>query len=90
MTGSDARGCMVILMGELANVTMSLTREDDTVVAMATHRLPHALTCYHQVVAYDIESSGTVGTMTVPGILPRQINKREKCLPTKGTNLQGE
>lgn len=91
MTGSDARGCMVILMGELSNATMSLTRKDDSVVAVAIHTLPHSLTCYHQVVAFDIESNGKVGTVTVPGILHRQVDQREKCnLPTKETPLQGE
>ena len=77
-------------MGELANATMSLTREDDSVVAVAIHTLPHSLTCYHQVIAFDIESDGTVGTVTVPGVLQRQVNQREKCLPTKETHLQGE
>ena len=90
MTGSDARGCMVILMGEVVNATMSLTRQDDSVVAVAKRTLPHSLNCYHQVVAFDIESNGTVGTVMVPGVLLRQVSQREKCLPKKETPLQGE
>lgn len=75
ITGSDAEGCMVMLVGEFGNSTVTLTRSNNSQVFNATH----PLSCYHEVLAYDIESDGSTGTLAVPGLLVRNSSRTESC-----------
>ena len=66
ITGSDAQGCMVVLIGESGNTTVNLTRDDSSLCAMEA--LPLTMMFSH-IFGFDIESDGSVGTLPVPGIL---------------------
>jgi hypothetical protein len=72
-TGSDALGCMVILIGQFSNHTMKLMkRSADNNITEHTEELKleaNSLSCYDRIVAFDIESDGSVGTLPVPGHL---------------------
>ena len=76
LAGSDALGCMVILIGQLSNHTMKLMKRsaDSNIITEHTEELKLkdnslSLSCYNRIVAFDIESDGTVGTLPVPGYL---------------------
>ena len=61
--GSDAQGCLVILVGELDNVTVNLTRSSKAV----TVEVANPPSSYFKVVAFDVECDGSVATLSVPG-----------------------
>ena len=69
VSGSDAQGCMVILVGELGNITLNLTREGISTTLMINQALP--LSCYRDIIAFDIESDKSVGTLAVSGAIVR-------------------
>ena len=69
LTGSIAKGCMVVLVSELnQTLTVKLTRNDQLCVSdtkVATLQLSE----YSKVLGYDIESDERVGTLAVPGVI---------------------
>ena len=85
ISGSDAKGCMVVLIGQFDNHTMKLIRRSvDTLHTKKLELKYRTLSCYHSVVAYDIESDGLIGTLAVPGHLETSTDKQ--CL-SKGHSL---
>ena len=88
--GTDALGCMVILVGEVTNTTVIVNRDDTTGVGVASTELPLPLDCYHDVMAFDIEADGSNGTLAITGTLERETDSRVKCVPTKDIPLKGE
>ena len=64
--GSDAQGCMVVLVGESDNTTVNLTRPGTLLTACMIQHLPITTTIIN-VFGYDIEFDGSVGTQQVPG-----------------------
>lgn len=91
MTGSEAKGCMVVLLGESENTTVTLMRNISDTEKMIVHRLAYPLSCYDRVLAYDIESDGSTGTLAVP-VMMHVLNHlpAEQCSPPEETSLQGE
>ena len=75
ITGSNAQGCMVVLVGELRNTTANLTRNNPCV----TLTVNTTQNCYDSVFGFDIESDGSVGTLVVPGVIIR--NENITCAP---------
>ena len=71
--GSNAHGCMVILVGELGNITVNLTRENLYTLTTLTINKMLPLSCYHKIIAFDIESDKSVGTLAVSGSLVGSI-----------------
>ena len=68
MTGSIAQGCMVVLIGKFDNITVNLKRGTNIEAVIDT---TYPTSCYNKVIAFDIESAGSVGRLAVPGkILP--------------------
>ena len=61
--GSKAEGCMEVLVGELDNTTVSLTRVDTVAVEFINVTCPP--TNYVQVIGYDIESDKSIGPLAV-------------------------
>ena len=68
ITGSDATGCMVVLTGFIP-YHINLTRNPTTNLTISTVTLERPPSCYTGVEAFDIESDGSVGSLTVPGQL---------------------
>ena len=75
IAGSDARGCMVVLVGEFDNLTSILDRNEDS--KFLTSTIPHS--CYHEVFAFDIESDGMSGTLAIPGVLVKNFSFQTPC-----------
>ena len=63
MIGSDAQGCLVMLVGQHGNFTDMLTRDNSTKHVNVKH--PHS--CYQTILAFDIESNGSVASTAVFG-----------------------
>ena len=63
--GSDAQGCLVILVGELDNFTLNLTRSSK--VTIETVIVTNPPSSYSKVLAFDVECDGSIGILAVPG-----------------------
>ena len=87
--GSDALGCMVVLVGKFGNVTASLFRESrrDVVVSV-----PSSASCYDNVIAFDIEQDGFVTLLPIPGVLIRScgVGPQCHCRPVEITQQTGQ
>ena len=82
--GSDAQGCMVLLIGQFDNHTMTLIRRRADMLHSEQLELKYrTLSCYHSVVVYDVESDGSIGTLAVPGHLETSTSTNRQCLSTK-------
>ena len=80
IAGSDATGCMVVLIGFVA-YHVNLTRNVNTCTnsAITTITLEHPASSYTGVEAFDIESDGSVGSLAVPGQLGGRLET--PCAP---------
>ena len=78
ITGSDAQGCVVVLVGEFSNSTVNLTRDGTCTVKTLTLNIT-----LHEVFGLDIEYDGSIGTLPVPGVVTR--NTASLCVPSKVT-----
>ena len=92
MPGSNAQGCMLILFGEFDNTTVNLTRDSDgSSEAVTHHDLAYPLSCYHQALGFDIEADGSLGSLSVPVTLMREVTTSPvKCSPNEEAPLQSE
>ena len=72
ITGSNAQGCLVVLVGEFDNVTANLS--------ILKQNISYSLSCYHVIYAFDIESDGSVGTLAVPGVIVLRNSETSSCL----------
>ena len=79
ITGSNAQGCMVVLVGEFDNITANLSNLEEKSSKVLT--ISHPLSCYREIFAFDIESDGSVGTLAVPGV----FNSTTSCVSTTST-----
>ena len=84
LIGSNARGCMVVLMSLYGKESQILTRNLTTNLAMSTIILNYVQSCYHGVEAFDVESDDTIGSLPVPGMLFRNVSKPCTALPSTG------
>ena len=65
--GSEAQGCMVILVGELYNTTFNLERSDTVATQYINVTCPSIN--YVQVIGHDVESDHSIGSLAVHGKL---------------------
>lgn len=66
--GSNAQGCMVVMVGESGNTTKKLMRTTYTAVTCLTNLQSKN---YEHVVALDIESDGSIGAVVIPGYVEK-------------------
>ena len=87
INGSNAQGCMVKLIDEFGNVTMTgnLTRESGT-CAIGILNVTHSSSDVSEVFGYDIESDGSVGLLAVPGVISR--NDNETCMTSSDHEVE--
>ena len=89
MLGTKAQGCMVVLMGKFDNTTVNLTRKGESREAVSLHKLRYPLSCYDEAFAWDIESDGSVGALSVPvTLLINNVSSQNTCLPYKEASSQ--
>ena len=80
--GSDAQGCMIILVGEYNNVSVTLLMN---LTNSEIINVTNSVSCYKRVVAFDVEYDGQVGTLAVPGKLAGNVNTTTRCVLRAGT-----
>ena len=70
ITGSDAQGCMVVLVGDF-NETLNLTRRENASDVSETYMFnsQYTISCFKTVLAYDIERDGSIGSLAIYGEL---------------------
>ena len=76
VTGSDASGCLVVLhlVGEAENTTIKLTRKGMHMYVMKVLNLTKSSARISEILGYDIESNGSIGTLPVTGELSWNVN----------------
>lgn len=93
ITGSDAQGCMIVLVSNFENITVNLTKSSPcTVVEL---NVTQKIFEFTEVFGYDIESNGSVGSLPIYGILSTNNNiptvactATESELPTSKLAIQ--
>ena len=80
INGSDAQGCMVVVVSQFGNVSRNLTRNSTHVTGIIN--VTHPFSCFNKVVGFDIESDRSVGTLAVPGVLVMNISTAGPCMPS--------
>ena len=80
INGSDAQGCMVVVVGQFGNTTRNLTRNSTHVHVTGIINITHPLSCFSEVFGFDIELDGSVGTLAVPGVLLMNISTADPCM----------
>ena len=78
LTGSIAQGCMVVLKSEFDSITINLTRNSWCAADTLEVTLP--LSNYSEVLGYDIESDGSIGTLAVHGIILKNGGSTAPCM----------
>ena len=70
VNGSDAQGCMVVISSNLTHITSQFTElilKEDHSTAWSVANLAYPLSCYHQVLAFDIEATGNISNLAIEG-----------------------
>ena len=80
ISGSEAHGCLVVVLGVHDNITVEVERDSSLILNIST-----PLSCYRDVLAFDIERDGSIGTQAVPGSVMGKLDS-EKCSTRQGTN----
>ena len=77
IAGSDAQGCVVVLVSEYENVTLNLTRSNGcSVKTLSGEGLK-----FTGVFGFDIEADGSVGTLPVAGEITVTDENAPNCSP---------
>ena len=74
ISGSDAEGCLVVLVGDFNNHTLNLTRTNSSAIT----RVKYHVSCYKEVIGFNIEGDGSVGTLAIPGKIRGDFNHSKK------------
>ena len=66
INGSDAQGCKVVIVSDhpsVDNITTMLIRSNESdLIASGQLTLTYHIDCYHHVLAFDIETNGTISS----------------------------
>ena len=83
ITGSNAKGCMVVLVGEFGNITRTINIINSCIMKIINSTEPLS---FREVFAYDIESDGSIGSLAVPGvIISNNLSEAAACPSTTTT-----
>ena len=88
MTGSNALGCMVVLVSVYNNATVKLIRQNSSNNVEKSVIVTYPPSCYTKVFGYDIENNGDIGNLAVPGELNKiasNSNSIAECSPEGAT-----
>ena len=81
ISGSDARGCLVVLLGVHDNITVEVERNSSLVLNVS-----HPLSCYNAVIAFDIEFDGSVESQPISGEIRLGKHVGDQCPTVEGTS----
>ena len=69
ISGSDAQGCLVVLVGKFDNITMNLERNNPCTIEEVLNATFPLSSYYTTVYGFDIEMDGSEGNLAIPGEL---------------------
>ena len=72
INGSDAQGCLVVFINSFGQVDNQTARLESNYTAWKEIILDHPVSCYDQVLAFDIEAGGNVSDLAVIANVPRK------------------
>ena len=76
LNGSDAQGCLVIFtsnFGQVDNQTAKLRLDSSNSTSWGEFILHHPISCYHQVLAIDIEAGSNTSDLAVMANISRKL-----------------
>ena len=86
---TDAKGCLVWLLGKDYNHSMEIMRKTSDAIQVMELVSVKYFQVLHDVIAFDIESDNLIGQLPVPGYL--ESNAESYCLPlTEENNDSGK
>ena len=75
ISGSTAQGCMVVLVGELGNITLTLESNNPSMTKCLDPS--DKVVDYQRVLGFTIDADGTVGSLEIPGELIKSHTSRQ-------------
>lgn len=78
--GTDAKGCLVWLLGKDNNHSMEIMRTTSDAIQMAELVSVKHSQAFYDVIAFDIESDNSIGQVSVTGYL--EDNAESYCQPS--------
>ena len=81
VAGSNAQGCMVVVVGEFENVTGNVTRDSKCTSHTMILNTTYPTSNYSTVFGYDIEYDGSVGELAIPGGIVADLAPISSCVP---------
>lgn len=81
MAGSNAQGCMVVVVGEFENITGNVTRDSKCASHTVILNTTYPTSNYSAVFGYDIEYDGSIGDLVIPGVIVRDSASIPPCVP---------
>ena len=81
--GSNAQGCMVVLVSGFENITGNITGNLTGASGCNSGfiNVTHPPSNYSEVFGFDIESDGSVGSLAIPGVLVMNASTTDPCMP---------
>ena len=73
INGSDAQGCLVIFISNFGQVNNQTARLDSNSTVWEEFNLDHPVSCYDQVLGFDIEAGGNVSDLAVMANISRKL-----------------
>ena len=71
VNGSDAQGCLVIFTSNFGQVNNLTARLNNKSTVWEEFSLVHPVSCYDQVLAFDIEAGGNVSDLAIMANISR-------------------
>ena len=65
VNGSDAQGCLVVFINNFGQVDNQTVRLENSSIAWEEFNLNHPISCYHRVLAFDIEAGDNVSDIAI-------------------------
>ena len=73
INGSDAQGCLVVFINNFGHVDNQTVRLDSNSTTWEEFNLNHPISCYDQVLAFDIEAGGNVSDIAIVANVTRTL-----------------
>ena len=90
INGSDALGCLVVLVSDIKqvkNISETFYRNGSELVLQGVMNTSELELCHHLVFGYDVEADNSTSTLALPGNL--RINNRSVNCPEVQPNNTG-
>ena len=73
VNGSDVQGCLVVFINNFGQVDNQTVRLESNSTALEQFNLNHPISCYHRLLAFDIEAGGNVSDIAIVANVTRKL-----------------